>query len=130
MVRFNGPVRASNPKELLADLKIIRVMIKSDVSTGAPGQGQGQGMPCPSQSAAVKSAMTLEVLQQLPNTVSVSFKGIRSYEVIDALSEKVRSSVSCSSWQVRSGSMFPLMPLHCDSRRWRALQGPPATRCT
>jgi hypothetical protein len=68
-------------------------MIKSDASTtagtGATG-AQGQGQQSASQSAAVKSAMTLEVLQQLPNTVSVSFRGIRSYEIIDALSEKVQ----------------------------------------
>jgi hypothetical protein len=97
-VRFNGPVRASNPKDLLADLKIIRVMIKSDVTNGA--QSQGPGQQSLSQSAAVKSAMTLEVLQQLPNTVSVSFKGIRSYEIIDSLSEKVINSVSYA-WRVR-----------------------------
>ena len=50
--------------DLLADLKIIRVMIKSDASTTAGTATTAvQGL---SQSAAVKSAMTLEVLQQLP----------------------------------------------------------------
>jgi hypothetical protein len=99
-VRFNGPARANNPKELLANLKIIRVMIKSDGnnSNSSSGRRSGNGsvgtvdtssVTQGAPTAAVKSAMTLEVLQQLPNTVSVSFRGIHSYEVIDALSEKV-----------------------------------------
>jgi hypothetical protein len=104
-VRFNGPARANNPKELLANLKIIRVMIKSDGnnSNSSSGRRSGNGsvgtvdasggstVAQSAPTAAVKSAMTLEVLQQLPNTVSVSFRGIHSYEVIDALSEKVCS---------------------------------------
>lgn len=55
-------------------------MIKSDSKNNLSGG---------SAHTALRGAMTLDVLQQLPNTVSVSFQGIRSYEIIAALSEKV-----------------------------------------
>lgn len=103
-MRFNGPTRANNPKDLLSDLKIIRVMIKSQQNASQYSIGQDNpegntGLECSAAlvvSAAVlaaieatKAAMSLEVLQQLPNTVSVSFRDIRSHEIIAKLSEKV-----------------------------------------
>ena len=108
-VRFNGPARANNPKDLLSDLKIIRVMIKTQLNSpkNSPKQvydGQNSSAVAATLAASVvasaaaavaasvaatKAAMSLEVLQQLPNTVSVSFKDVKSYEIIDQLSEQV-----------------------------------------
>lgn len=101
-MKFNGPARANNHKELLADLKVIRVMIKSDGQGGNGGSGKGKGAAA--SLAAVRSAMNLEVLRQLPNTVSVSFKGILSYEVIAALSDKVGWLVLLLSHMIHCGS--------------------------
>ena len=101
MIKFNGPARANNPVHLSSDLKIIRVMIKSgfthsersgkagDQSNSNNHNNQNSNIVV-SHPPGVTSAMSVEVLQQLPNTVSVSFKGIRSYEIIEALSDKVR----------------------------------------
>lgn len=85
-MRFNGPARANNPKELLADLKIIRVMLKSHQQKQQSGAGTAGTAAA---AAATRAAMSLDVLQQLPNTVSVSFRGVKSYQVIDMLSDKV-----------------------------------------
>ena len=45
-----------------------------------------------SAAAAIRklSASSMDVLEQLPNTVSVCFKGAKSYELIHMLSSKVR----------------------------------------
>ncbi len=96
-MRFNGPARANNPKDLLSDLKIIRVMIKSQLNASQYSIAKDKDSSQDAEvSAAVvaaveatKAAMSLEVLQQLPNTVNVSFRGIRSHEIITQLSEKV-----------------------------------------
>lgn len=99
-MRFNGPARANNPKDLLSDLKIIRVMIKSQLN--ASQYSSKDSTPDGAVTAAVeatKAAMSLEVLQQLPNTVSVSFKGIHSHEIIAQLSEKVTINSSTISLQ-------------------------------
>jgi len=112
-MRFNGPARASNPKDLLSDLKIIRVMIKTQLRSPATS---AKDAPAPSAASltsaaveATKAAMSLEVLQQLPNTVSVSFRGIRSHEIIGKLSERVACSAgsACHAVHAEPGQAAP-----------------------
>ena len=106
-------MRANNPKDLLSDLKIIRVMLKSQQisSSGAGGSagGVGSASAVPAGAVAARAAMSLEVLQQLPNTVSVSFRGVKSYEVIDMLSDKVCENLSFAEYNALSDRGKPLV---------------------
>lgn len=111
-MRFNGPARANNPKDLLSDLKIIRVMIKTQLRSPASSSKDAPATNASPVSAAVeatKAAMSLEVLQQLPNTVSVSFRGIHSHEIIGKLSEKVACSAgsACHAVHAEPGQAAP-----------------------
>ena len=42
-MRFNGPARANNPKDLLSDLKVMRVMIKSALTSSTNSSGSSNG---------------------------------------------------------------------------------------
>lgn len=92
-MRFNGPARANNPKDLLSDLKIIRVMVKSQQGSNGISTSGGSAAASSASATAARAATSLEVLQQLPNTVSVSIKGVKSYTIIEMLSEKVRHAL-------------------------------------
>jgi len=107
-LKFNGPARANNPKDLLSDLKIIRVMIKSQLNASQYSITKDSTQDLEASAAVVaaveatKAAMSLEVLQQLPNTVSVSFRGIYSHEIITQLSEKVACSAGSACHAVHA----------------------------
>lgn len=70
-VRCNGPIRLNGSKTLADDLKMIKVMLR------------------PSQSKANHSSRAADVIEQLPNTISVSFKDIIGHELVANLANEV-----------------------------------------
>ena len=77
-VRLNGPPRANDPAELATNLKLLKVMIKT-VSKGTDKDKN-----------KIINRMSIE---QLPNTISISFKNLKSHIIIAKLS----SDVACSA---------------------------------
>lgn len=72
-LRFNGPRRSVDPAEIDSDLGLLRVILRG---------GGGASSP----------ASTSLVLEQLPNTVSVSFQGVRVHQLMPLLVRRVACS--------------------------------------
>jgi cysteine desulfurase len=72
-MRFNGPVRGSDEKELATDISMLRMIFSA---TNSSSSSQDKEL----------------LVEQLPNTVSVSFKGINAMDLIAELSENVACS--------------------------------------
>ena len=86
LIRLNGPKRACNISNLGEDLQLLRA-----VSAGNAMLSHG------GRSSARKAAdISAGLLEQLPNTISISFKGAKSYDLIALLSKKVRNKVQQS----------------------------------
>lgn len=112
MIRFNGPKRSCQVEEIQADLKLLRVMMKTKtvslealgsnrvISDGrSPDDKQFGGTNKSSHlSPGVNhnsgsfhaSGVSRDLLEQLPNTVSVSFININAHELVAALGDKVK----------------------------------------
>eukprot|EP01038_Epipyxis_sp_PR26KG_P006312 gene6312-8692_t len=89
-IRFNGPLRSNNPKELQSDLGVLKVMLDANDSIN---NNKGNN----------NNDFSL-ITEQLPNTISISFKGIQAYKLIDILGEKVACSAgsACHSDKIIS----------------------------
>lgn len=84
-IRFNGPQRSNNPACIKEDVKMFKVMLKP-----APKMTTSGDTISSAALAATAAHVATDVLvEQLPNTVSVSLRGVRAHEIIAALSEKV-----------------------------------------
>jgi len=82
-VRFNGPRRSVDVEEIDTDLALLRVMLAGFGGSGAAG-GAGTG-------TAAAAPVRLD-LDQLPNTLSVSFKGVLAHSLMPLLADKVACS--------------------------------------
>jgi cysteine desulfurase len=85
-VRLNGPIRANSPQEIAGDLKLLRVMMKSDIRSSATGVVGSSSMDS-------KRIINKIAMEQLPNTISISFKNVKAQDIIASLS----STVACSA---------------------------------
>ena len=107
MIRFNGPIRSSNCAELASDLVLLRMILSGNnrnkkpvsivvgkassagnASTTSQQQQDGQGLTSWTSSQA--KALLVE---QLPNTVSVSFLHAKASELTRELLDKVRNDI-------------------------------------
>ena len=73
-VKFNGPNRHNNCKYLSEDLKMLRVVLKQSNNNNT------------SNNYAMTSA---DLIDQLPNTVSVSFESVLGHDLVSALGTQV-----------------------------------------
>eukprot|EP00600_Ochromonadales_sp_CCMP1393_P012587 CAMPEP_0175012078 /NCGR_PEP_ID=MMETSP0005-20121125/9089_1 /TAXON_ID=420556 /ORGANISM="Ochromonas sp., Strain CCMP1393" /LENGTH=641 /DNA_ID=CAMNT_0016268235 /DNA_START=37 /DNA_END=1962 /DNA_ORIENTATION=- len=100
-IRFNGPQRSCDISELSSDLKLLRVMLKSAPSMNIEqiaNQNNGNNSRTAAAASTTSSGSSsravgaIDLLEQLPNTVSVSFKNIHSHLLIHHLSSRVACS--------------------------------------
>ncbi|KAJ1430628.1 pyridoxal phosphate-dependent transferase [Ochromonadaceae sp. CCMP2298] len=94
-IRFNGPARSCDPTELASDLKLLRVLLR--LRTGKPPPPPSSTTPSTGGGAVPTAVPTMSVpmmdlLEQLPNTISVSLTGVKSHQVIAALATRVACS--------------------------------------
>lgn len=82
-VRVNGPKRSSSSAELSADLKLIRAVAAGNSMLTKPGRTGSLRVGDVSEG----------LVEQLPNTISVSFKGAKAHELVGLLSNKVTSTI-------------------------------------
>lgn len=73
-VRFNGPQRSSIYANIQSDMKMLKVLLKSQKS----------------QKFAQSNSDAYEMIEQLPNTISVSFCDLIGHEIVEKLGDKVR----------------------------------------
>ena len=106
LVRFNGPRRCAEAAELESDLAMLRIIghhkvpppSKKDSSSTS---GQSTSTPSPVVSSTVPASLTLE---QLPNTLSVSFKGLLAHQLTARLAGPAGVACSAGSACHSSGS--------------------------
>lgn len=71
---FNGPLRSCDEKELAADVSMLRVIFSKASSETKPAE---------------------LLVEQLPNTVSVSFKAVNAANLMPMLADTVGGGLSC-----------------------------------
>lgn len=75
-VLVNGPLRSVTSRDIKSDMKMIKLMLKSPRRSG---------------SLVSSTSDTYEMIEQLPNTVSISFQGLLGHEIVEKIRSKVRS---------------------------------------
>ncbi len=70
-IRFNGPQRSCNIRYLSDDLKMLKVLLKQ------------------SQHHSHRHSLSQFHIEQLPNTISISFQGLYGHELVAKLGETV-----------------------------------------
>lgn len=86
-IKFNGPARSNSVKSLEEDLKMIKVMLKPVNASKA-------------QNGAAHLSRSADLIEQLPNTISVSFKNTIGHELVAALGKMVSRFAWCLSFSV------------------------------
>ena len=71
-VRFNGPKRSNQIPSLEEDLKMLKVLMKSEGSGSFSANN--------------------DTMEQLPNTLSVSFRSLVGHQIVHALKDRVACS--------------------------------------
>jgi cysteine desulfurase len=84
-VKFNGPSRLNNAKSLAEDMKMLKVMLK------------------PNQSKSNHASRAADVIEQLPNTISVSFQNLIGHELVAALSQDIACSAGSACHAAPAG---------------------------
>ncbi len=69
-VQYNGPPRLNSTKFLAEDLKMLKIMLRPQSKMGHSSRGT-------------------DIIEQLPNTISVSFKHIIGHELVALLGTEV-----------------------------------------
>jgi cysteine desulfurase len=132
-VRFNGPERSSDPVEITSDVSLLEMILRpqneaarhqnSRQEGGAPKKvvedwmkenescryedGEDDEEPRPK----AFSAMSSTLVEQLPNTVSVSFKNVLTRHLMPLLIEKVACSAgsACHSEAASGDVLSPVL---------------------
>lgn len=107
LVKFNGPRRAIHPQQLQEDMKVLKLLFQSNIRSAANTATTTISTPTAS-AVELNSPTSLnktklvsqqnsasDVLEQLPNTISVSFSGLIGHEIVAALSSKVSLLLLC-----------------------------------
>ena len=99
LIKYNGPVRSTDCAALGCDLKIIRMILKSDSknaiirhnnssSSSSSSSGAHENQETDQEEVNVEEEIVLSklsskcIVEQLPNTLSVSFKGLIDFFVV------------------------------------------------
>ena len=72
-IRFNGPHRHNIPLEIEAEISLLNPLFATVNKE--------------------KTLSSLDLIEQLPNTVSVSFRGIKATQIV----QKLKNTVACSA---------------------------------
>ena len=129
-IRFNGPERSNDAKEIASDIAILEMILRPRANCTWKESGGGGGAhvvddwmkeneDCKyedgeeddvSNSDRSKpgafSAMSSTLVEQLPNTVSVSFKGELTRLIMPLLHQKVACSAGSASSSARSDGNY------------------------
>jgi cysteine sulfinate desulfinase/cysteine desulfurase-like protein len=81
----NGPVRSNTIQTLEEDLKMLKVLVKKDGN---------------SSKLTTSSSTADDMIEQLPNTVSVAFKNLVGHEIVHNLANKVAISAGSACHSV------------------------------
>lgn len=101
LVRFNGPRRCADAAELESDLAILRIISHHKVPPPSKSDSSSGSIPSAAISSTVPASLTLE---QLPNTISVSFKGLLAHQLTARLAGPTGVACSAGSACHSSGS--------------------------
>ncbi len=136
-IRFNGPERSNDDEEISSDLSLLLMILKQP-SSRAPGMssnghssngdsrvvaedwmkfsetckyedGEDEGEE--RKRPAVFSAMSGTLVEQLPNTVSVSFRNVRTQQLMPLLQSRVACSAgsACHSEAASGDVLSPVL---------------------
>jgi len=126
-VRFNGPERACNASEIVSDIGMLKLILKpispsssggSASASGASGATRELGNGNPSEQGwkaekdkdSTSFARTCaSLVEQLPNTISVSFKGIRVTKLMPLLTAKVACSSGSACHAAADGQLSAVL---------------------
>jgi len=96
---INGPARSRNYQHIVSDIKMIKLLLKPSLSMKS--------------SSSIENAY--EMVEQLPNTISISFENLLGHEIVEKLSHKVACSAgsACHSVStVNSSTAMQSVPSH------------------
>lgn len=115
LVKFNGPKRSVHYQQLQEDMKVLKLLFQSNQSSSnassssmkgasptaaatagadaaspmSPSHHQHHHHPHNHQRVYVAENTAADVLEQLPNTISISFKGLIGHEIVSELGNRV-----------------------------------------
>lgn len=137
-LRFNGPERSSDAKEIASDIALLEMILRPS-SSSSGGQSKGgarvedwmkenegckyedgeddaahgpsSGTGSTSGTPGAFSAMSSTLVEQLPNTVSVSFRGVLTRRLMPLLLETVACSAgsACHSEAASGDVLSPVL---------------------
>ena len=112
-VQFNGPARSCNLKEIASDigmLKLILNPISADASLSEEDRFFSGTSEAISKDNSSFSRTCANLVEQLPNTVSVSFKGVNALLLMPLLTSTVACSAgSACHTTAKVGVMSPVL---------------------
>jgi cysteine desulfurase len=114
LVKFNGPKRSVHYQQLQEDMKVLKLLFQSNQSPTASSSSMKGASPTAATTAGADTANPMspshhqhhhhphnhqrvyvaentaaDVLEQLPNTISISFKGLIGHEIVSELGNRV-----------------------------------------
>ena len=144
-IRFNGPERSSDDMEITSDLSLLEMILKQPSSSSSSSSKEQKGVTtedwmkysesCKYEDGEdekdadlikrpkVFSAMSGTLVEQLPNTVSVSFRNVHTQQLMPLLLSRVACSAgsACHS-EAASGDILALCWLPCECQ-WSMDEG-------
>jgi cysteine sulfinate desulfinase/cysteine desulfurase-like protein len=110
LVILNGPTRSTTIQTLEGDLKMLKVLLKNDCSNSK--------LPFSSASSPAD-----DMVEQLPNTISIAFKNLIGHEIVHHLAKKiaVSSGSACHAVDLSSSSATPTSPVYTPSEVLQAI---------
>ena len=107
LLRFNGPARSNDANAIASDLKVLCLILSNNrppASSPVAADVLTHLLPFPASIGNVQ-------LDQLPNTISVSFRNVQSDKVVAALQQKVACSQgsACHSHDYKLSAVLEAM---------------------
>ena len=110
-LRFNGPRKAADPAELESDLALLRIILLPSGGGLGSGSGSANGSSSSNGSGGSGSAARSSslVLEQLPNTLSVSFRGLLAPDLMPQLASLVACSAGSACHSADHTNISPVL---------------------
>jgi hypothetical protein len=91
-IRFNGPMRSNDPDAIANDINVLRIMSNNSSNSINSRRNRMNNLLDAYDDKKVinKFKATSFLVDQLPNTISVSFRGIKTKDLMPLLADKVR----------------------------------------